>query len=169
MTIPKHHGAHQGKHLLVSSSFPCCFVPWTSIWHSWGLRGEVAHFWSGRALSYLQSADALGRSTSTPGRTQMDRWIDGSMNTGERVVVSTSVADVCCQHSITAPRVAVFGEITSGKQQEKHQTQSMTWLLHCHQLHAFEFGAYYQFTAGTAMLETFIPHHIMMMPCTRLL
>ena len=36
------------------------------------------------------------------------KWIDGSMNTCERVVVSTSVADVCCQHSITAPRVAVF-------------------------------------------------------------
>lgn len=36
------------------------------------------------------------------------KWIDGSMNTCERVVVLTSVVAVSCQHSLTEPRVAVF-------------------------------------------------------------
>lgn len=45
----------------------------------------------------------------------------------------------------------------------------MTWLLHWYQLDALELEAYYQFNGGTAMLEVCVPHHIMMMPCTRLL
>ena len=55
------------------------------------------------------------------------KWIDGSMNTCERVVVSTSVVDVSCQHSITEPRVAVFGGIISGQNNRNQQIKIKAW------------------------------------------